>query len=98
MWSRLMPPVQCRKHQNADYLSAFDITNTRDGRSLQPSTSYVHRNLIYVNNNSVFINETSTDNLERRFHQFIKSTKPRQTLNYFIGEIQRLNVTDDHTK
>ena len=53
---------------------------------------------IYANDGKFFNKETSADKLERKFPRFTKITKPRQTLNYFIGEFERLNVTDDHTK
>ena len=44
------------------------------------------------------IKTLSLDNLERKFHRFTKINKPCHILNYFIGEFERLNVTDDHTK
>ena len=57
-----MPSIQCRKHQNADNFSGFNTSN------------YVRRDLILVNEGSVFKKETSTHNLERMFHRFTKIT------------------------
>ena len=58
----------------------------------------LRRDPMYANDDKFFIKETSAEYLERKFHRFTEITKPRQTLNYFIGEFERLNVTDDHTK
>ena len=79
-------------------MPVFESYNTRDSRCLEQPRPYVYRKPVYVHDNSAFIRDTSVDNLDRRFHRFTKIKKPRQTLNYFIGEFERLNVTDDRSK
>ena len=51
-----------------------------------------------VHNSGAFDRDTNLDSLERKFHRFTKINKPRHILNYFIGEFERLNVTDEVTK
>ena len=79
-------------------MSAFDISNNREGHSLQKVRPHVSREPVYVHNSGVFDRDTSSDNLDRKFHRFTKITKPRHILKYLIGEFEQLNMTDDRTK
>ena len=90
---------EIRRMAEKNYENKKKIENMTKFQQFQNQDSYIHyQNGNNVNDSSFFNKETSVDNLERRFHRFTKITKPRQTLNYFIGEFERLNVTDDHTK
>ena len=70
-------------------------------QSVQLARSHVSREQVYVHNIEtlhVFDRDTSSYNLDHKFHWFINIAKPRHILNYFVGEFERLNVTDVSTK
>ena len=95
---RKMADVRYQNNQETYFVSSFDIPDNREDHSLQQSRPNVSREPVYVHNSGFFDISTSLDNFDHKFHRFTKITKPRQTLNYFIGEFERLKVTDDCTK
>ena len=87
-----------RDERRTGFVSVFESSNTRDGWCPEQPRPYVYCEPVYVHDNSAFNRDTNVDNLDCKFYHFTKITKPRQTLNYFIGEFERLNATVDHTK
>ena len=87
-------PVE--NEQKTGFMPVLESSNTRDDRCLEQPRPYTHREPVY--SKGFVYRETIADNLDRKFHRFTKITKPRQTLNYFEGEFERLNVTDEKTK
>ena len=87
-----------RDERRIQAMPAPENINTRDSRYPGQSKFCDYREPVYNNfNDNSYINVSDND-LERKFHRFSKITNPRQTLNYFIGEFERLNVTNDRTK
>ena len=90
---RKMADVRYQNNQETYFVSSFDIPDNREDHSLQQARSPVSRETVHVHNSGVFDRETSSDNIDCKFHRFAKITKPRNTLNYLIGDFERLKVT-----
>ena len=93
-----MADARHNNNRDSHLSSIFDTSNHRENSSLQQARPPAARETVYVHNSGVFDRDTGLDDLDRKFHRFTKISKPRHILNYFVGEFERLNVTDDHVK